>query len=674
MSIIKLSPYIIDSTLDFTFNNVTATGNLTALNANLGNAASANYFIGNGSLLTGLPASYANANVANYLPTFAGNLTAGNISVSGDATITGNLTVSGTTTTINSTVVTVNDINIVLANNATTSAQANGAGITINGASANILYINSTNSFTFSHKISADGGLLSNIVGANVTGFVPNANVSNTAYSVAVANVVGIGNIATINKDGNASNILYGNGIFAAAPSGSGGSSTPTYTTITVDNFTGDGTSVTFLLSVTPSSKNQTSVNYNGALQLRSAYSISGANIVFSEAPANGSIIEVTTTIGVAQGAGNLTVRTYTGDNSTTTYTVSNGVDASSILVTQNGLLQTPATDYTVSSGVLTFATAPGTGEKIQVRELGTAIASISVPGSNTHVLFNNSGGLGASSSFTFDSSSNTLSATNISGNGSQLTALTGANVTGTVANATYAITSGVAGTVTTGAQPNITSTGTLTGLTVSGNVSLTGANISIGNVANFHIPGGFANWILSTNGSGNLSWIPQPTVGSGGNSNAAVIPGVTVSSFTANGNANSFTLSSTPAAKSQTMVHINGVYQTQSIYNLTGNVVSFGANVPSGAVVEVQIITPGTIANTVNDGAQPNITSVGILSNLSVSGNVVLQGANISLGAVANVKVTGGSNGQYISTDGSGNLSFNAIPDPIHPFLLAGM
>ena len=73
MSIIKIPPYILDSTLDFTFNNVTATGNLVALNANLGNAASANYFVGNGSLLTGLPTyaseTFVNNAIANLVDT-----------------------------------------------------------------------------------------------------------------------------------------------------------------------------------------------------------------------------------------------------------------------------------------------------------------------------------------------------------------------------------------------------------------------------------------------------------------------------------------------------------------------------------------------------------------------------------------------------------------------------
>ena len=53
-------------------------------------------------------------------------------------------------------------------------------------------------------------------------------------------------------------------------------------------------------------------------------------------------------------------------------------------------------------------------------------------------------------------------------GAGTGLTSIPGANVTGTVANATYATS---AGTVTTAAQGNITSVGTLTSLSVSGNI-----------------------------------------------------------------------------------------------------------------------------------------------------------------------------------------------------------
>jgi hypothetical protein len=74
---------------------------------------------------------------------------------------------------------------------------------------------------------SGDGDLLSNINGSNVTGTVANAtfaldagnaNIANIAYSIDAANVSGLGNIATINLDGNASNLLDGTGNFVAIP------------------------------------------------------------------------------------------------------------------------------------------------------------------------------------------------------------------------------------------------------------------------------------------------------------------------------------------------------------------------------------------------------------------------------------------------------------------------
>lgn len=58
----------------------------------------------------------------------------------GTLVIAGNLQVDGTTTTINSTIVTVDDKNLVLASGAADASAANGAGITIDGASATLTY------------------------------------------------------------------------------------------------------------------------------------------------------------------------------------------------------------------------------------------------------------------------------------------------------------------------------------------------------------------------------------------------------------------------------------------------------------------------------------------------------------------------------------------------------
>lgn len=74
-----------------------------------------------------------------------------------------------------------------------------------------------------------------------------------------------------------------------------------------------------------------------------------------------------------------------------------------------------------------------------------------------------------------------TVSALFFSGNGNPLFGINAANIVGTVANANFATN---AGTVTTNAQPNITSVGTLTSLTVSGNASAgnlsTAGNLSV--------------------------------------------------------------------------------------------------------------------------------------------------------------------------------------------------
>ena len=64
--------------------NIQATANIQTTSGILavGNI-SGNYILGNGSQLTGLPATYGNANVAAYLPTYTGNLAGGNITVTG---------------------------------------------------------------------------------------------------------------------------------------------------------------------------------------------------------------------------------------------------------------------------------------------------------------------------------------------------------------------------------------------------------------------------------------------------------------------------------------------------------------------------------------------------------------------------------------------------------------
>lgn len=92
----------------------------------------------------------------NTVGTTSGNLVLDPAAIgdnTGTVVIAGDLQVDGTTTTLNSTTLTIDDKNIVLASGAANPTAADGAGITIDGASATILYAQSTDTFNFNKKI-----------------------------------------------------------------------------------------------------------------------------------------------------------------------------------------------------------------------------------------------------------------------------------------------------------------------------------------------------------------------------------------------------------------------------------------------------------------------------------------------------------------------------------------
>ena len=92
------------------------------------------------------------------------HLTVSNVAVQ-DLLVQGDLTVQGNTVTLNVSELVVEDKNILLANGAVNATAADGAGITVQGANAEILYVSSLDSWVFNKDIRT------NLVG-NVTGFV----------------------------------------------------------------------------------------------------------------------------------------------------------------------------------------------------------------------------------------------------------------------------------------------------------------------------------------------------------------------------------------------------------------------------------------------------------------------------------------------------------------------
>lgn len=101
-----------------------------------------------------------------------------------NVTISGNLIVSGTTTTVNSTTVNIADLNITLASGAETPAEAEGAGISIAGANATMIYAETGDKLVFNKRVDAP-----NFYG-DLTGSVT-GNTSGTHSGAVTGNVTG---------------------------------------------------------------------------------------------------------------------------------------------------------------------------------------------------------------------------------------------------------------------------------------------------------------------------------------------------------------------------------------------------------------------------------------------------------------------------------------------------
>lgn len=145
---------------------VTTTGTLSAtLDAQSQNAV----FAGPASGGSGTPSFRALA--AGDIPDISSSYlsTAGG-SLSGNLTVGGDLTVNGTLTSINSTTVTVDDINIELGATASPSdATANGGGITLKGTTdKTIQWLDATDAWTLSEHVNIASGKVYRIDGTQV--------------------------------------------------------------------------------------------------------------------------------------------------------------------------------------------------------------------------------------------------------------------------------------------------------------------------------------------------------------------------------------------------------------------------------------------------------------------------------------------------------------------------
>ena len=336
------------------------------------------------------------------------------------------------------------------------------------------------------------------------------------------------------------------------------------------------------------------------------------------------------------------------------------------------------------------FLQTDGTGN-LTWAPTGNASGGNGTPGgANSQVQFNNDGNFGGAAGFTYNTSTSTLNAPNISGTSITANVISsndfvgnGSQLTGILINSGNYVSQPI--------QANITSLGNLTVLNVVGNTSL-------GSVSNVSITGGFPGYILTTDGSGNLTW-ENPGSGEGR-------PGGTNTSIQFNDDGNFNGSSSFTYNKLSSAVNINGnltsrnfTSNNQTVYgcvNVTGSITASNYYFGDGSyLTNVQ----SNIANYVSQSNQPNITSVGTLLTLAVTGNIIsgqyvsasgfqtsgsanvgllrtsgpatvngtfsaagnanFTGAIVNLGNVSNIQIPGGLNGYVLTTNGLGNLSW---------------
>ena len=448
-----------------------------------------------------------------------------------------------------------------------------------------------------------------------------------------------------------------------------------------VNTMTGDGSDTTLTLTQAPLHENATLLTIDGVVQHKSTYAVSGTTLTFSTAPPSGTAVECITNVNTNILNGNdVAVDTMTGDNSDTTLSLSvTPTNENHVNVYWDGVYQ-HKDNWSLSGTTITFATAPGTGVKVeavsnQMMSAGTATdLSASAISGKTLVT-----AVGADHLLVFDATDSTLKKALISDVIEQATTeevqdIAGGMFTGnteTGITATYQDGDGtidlVVGTLnqnTTGSAATLTTARTIGGTSFDGS-----ANIAVGlagtatALATARTIGG-----TSFDGTANIAVATATegtnvTVVANNSTDETVYPTFVDGATGTQGIETDTGLTYNPSTGMLTSTGLTGTLTGNVTGNVTGN-------------------TSGT-ALTVTQAAQTTITSVGTLTALTTSGNIglgtatdswhssydAIQGANFSLvndsaaGAskavtlAYNAYIDSGNAWTYINADEASNI-----------------
>ena len=605
------------------FSNVTAT-NLTANTA----IYSAAYYYSNGLAFSG-GSTYGNSNVAAYLPTYSGNISAGNVTVNGNLFVTGNITTQNYET-----ITQTEYANSIIASGNITAGGFNWSNGNAYGGYFTVSEINAANAYS---------NVLTNITTLQfdtATGFHVYPWGNNTAKialgsSFSTWYVAGQGNLKAVGED--TAQFIAGSGI-----------------SITTNN-TATPQSITFSSTYSNSNVAAYLPTYTGTLSPSSLTTNSGG--------------QITGYLTGAIGANSANSGAFTTITSTSTITAQGTIAAPTINAgtignsgaTLTGTLSTAAQTNITSVGTLTGLTSTGTVAAPTV--IGGTIGNA---GAVFYGTLNSQ-----SASQTNITSVGTLTGLTTSGNISAQTAnIYAANLIGNTAiyGAAFYFANGTPFTSSSYGNTQVAAyLPTYTGNIGSGNIS-TGAvyiNSPVGNYNVLNISGAALapygtpqTWKFFTNNTalgGSPSFILFPdsstqTTAYPGTSTTLSLSG-TISASTINAG----TIGNTGAAIIGTLSTNAQPYIT-SVGTLTSLNVSSAVN---GNAFNGVAVYAGTIGNTgslltgtLSTNSQTNITSIGILTGLTTSGNIAAQTANVYAASVVGNTALYGA--QYYFTNGA--------------------
>ncbi len=568
------------------------------------------------------------------------------------------------------------DFGYILANASSGNGNIDANNITLTGALS-------------ASNVSGNGAGLSAIAGSNVTGQVANALVAGTVYTTAQPNITSTGTLTTLDVQSTVTATAFtaNTGLFSGDGGGLSNivganvtgevTNSATANAVAGANVSGEvayaavansvtGSNVSGAVSFATTANAVAGANVSGEVAFAAtANSVAGANIsgeVAFAATANavaGS--NVSGEVSFAQVANSVAGANVTGE-------VSFAGTANSVAGSNVSGAVANATHAVSSDSANSVAGSNVTGE------VSFAATANAVAGGNV------SGQVG------FAGVANSVAGANVSGEVSfaaTANAVDGANVSGTVANATHAST---ANTVVDAVQSNITSIGTLSSLNVSGNIDagnvtttgtftgdgsgLTNISVSAGSaIVNgtsnaavdtdgpFRVSSGGTANILSVKNTGTEVEVTGTMSVSGGidnninfNSTSNLGP---VSNVTVTGGVDGAFLSTDGAGTltwdTATLVPAQGA-DTQIIFNdggttyagntgLTFNKTSGNVAIPGNLEV-ISKVSGATLGGSLVTNAQPNITSVGTLTSLILGGtlntnsDVITNAGNIEISA----------------------------------------